>query len=334
VEFVRPEAGPLGQGPREFLHHRLRFNMALPSLLERRGPWDLIVGFDVDGVFLPNQEACPLVVSLKGVAADEARFETGAHRALLHTLARFEARNVARAHRVVVPSRYSAQVAAKHYRIPSARLTVVPEGLKLGPWRAIREERARTQSPSPTLLSVARQYPRKDTATLIRAMARLEGQWPQLHLRVLGGGPELSRLRRLVQELGLEPRVTLEGPVPDATIREAFREAQIFVLPSKQEGFGIVFLEAMAAGLPVIAARAGATPEVVRDGETGILVPPGDPDALAQAIQHLLETPNKRRAMARAGIQRSAQYEPSRVARLFLQRIHAPVPHAPEQDPA
>ncbi|MFN2633941.1 MAG: glycosyltransferase, partial [Thermoanaerobaculia bacterium] len=89
----------------------------------------------------------------------------------------------------------------------------------------------------------------------------------------------------------------------------------------RQEGFGIVFLEAMAASLPIVAARAAAVPELVVDGESGILVPPGDPEALAAALGRLLRDPAERRRLGDRGRRRVASYDAPLVASLFLEAI-------------
>jgi glycosyltransferase involved in cell wall biosynthesis len=303
-----------GSGP--FLLERLRFNLTLGRALQRTGPHDLVVGFDVDGTLA--RPSAPFVVSLKGIAADEARFEEGASRLLLSVLARMEASNARRARRVVVPSRYSAEVAVREYGLRPDRLRVVPEPLDPEPWE--RLHRADHPRPAhPTILSVARQYPRKDTATLLRAMPTLLERVPTARLRVIGGGPELERLRALRHALGLNDRIRLDGPVSDnGEVRRAYMEAHVFCLPSRQEGFGIVLTEAMAAGLPVVAALAGAVPEVVTDGVTGLLVPPGDVDALARALGHLLTHPDRARDMGLQGRRWIHRLRPAAVAQRFL----------------
>lgn len=299
------------------LLHRLRFNLTADRRLRSSGPWDLVVGFDVDGVLV--RHGAPFVLCLKGVAADEARFETGRDRLLLSLMARLEASNARRARRVILPSRYSAEVVRREYGIPARTLRVVPEPLDLEPWEQLHREEIPRPS-RPTILSVARQYPRKDTATLLRALARIRRRLPDVRLRVIGGGPELPRLRALARSLDLtQDTVTFEGAVPDDdVVRRAFFQAHVFCLPSLQEGFGIAFAEAMAAGLPVVAARAGAVPEVVADGETGVLVPPGDAGTLARVLVRLLTSVHEARRMGRAGRARAARFGVDRVARRFV----------------
>ena len=140
-------------------------------------------------------------------------------------------------------------------------------------------------------------------------------------LRVVGAGPELDRLRSLAARLRLQDRVEFAGHVSYARLAAEYRRATVFCLPSRQEGFGIVFLEAMAAGLPIVAARAGAAPEVLAGGDCGVLVPPGDSTALAAALDGLLDQPTRRVRLAEAGLARVRRFDAPAVAGEFLDAI-------------
>jgi glycosyltransferase involved in cell wall biosynthesis len=115
--------------------------------------------------------------------------------------------------------------------------------------------------------------------------------------------------------------VTFTGSISDDDVRHEYDRCDIFCLPSVQEGFGIVFLEAMAMGKPVVSTTAAAIPEVVQHGETGILVAPGDVHALAGALLLLLIDHERRERYGAAGRRRVEQYDWSRVAETFLQEI-------------
>lgn len=317
VEAVGPRAPEPGTA------RRLAFNAALPFRFEPRRH-DLVVTFDLDGCFLDTGRV-PRVASLKGVMADEARFETGATRLRFATLSRLESRAAGRADRVLVTSEHCREVVRRAYGIPGDRLAVVPEGIDLDAWSDLPEPG--DPSPGPTVLSVARQYPRKNTAALVRAFARVREERPDARLRIVGGGPELERLRRLVRALELEGPVRLEGEVAGlGRLQAAYAGADLFCLPSLQEGFGIVFLEAMAAGLPVVAGDAAAVPEVVPDGEAGLLVDPRDPEALAGALLRLLSDEDLRRSMARVGRERVRSFGWPDVARRFLDAVGGLLP--------
>lgn len=310
VEPDEPRPGPL---------RRLAFNAALPFRFDP-SRFDLVVSFDLDGCFL-DTGGVPRVASLKGVMADEARFERGLTGLRFRALSRLERRAARRADRVVVTSEYCREVVRRAYGVPRGRQAVVPEGLDLRAWRELPAPVEASPRP-PTILSVARQYPRKNTAALVRAFARVREARPDARLRVAGGGPELERLRRLVRRLELDGPVRLDGSVSGLdAIREAYASADVFCLPSLQEGFGIVFLEAMAAGLPIVAGDEAAVPEVVRDGTTGLLVDPRDPDAVAGALLRLLEDGGLRRSMGRAGRREVERYDWPRVAERFLDAV-------------
>jgi glycosyltransferase involved in cell wall biosynthesis len=140
-------------------------------------------------------------------------------------------------------------------------------------------------------------------------------------LRIVGTGPQGEALQALARALGLSDRVTFLGHIPFDRLAEEYRSADIFCLPSVQEGFGIVFLEAMAACLPVVACQAAAVPEVVADGETGLLVPPFDVPALAFVLDRLAIHEADRRRLGEAGRNRVARYDAPVVAQEFLEAI-------------
>ena len=136
------------------------------------------------------------------------------------------------------------------------------------------------------LLAVARLTPQKGIDVAIRALPLLEDD---TMLVVLGDGPERDALGRLAHELGVDHRVHLAGRVPD--VAAWLRRATLLVHPARWEGFGLGVLEGMLAGLPVVASNVSSLPELVVDGETGVLVLPDDPSALALGIASALEQP-------------------------------------------
>ena len=194
-------------------------------------------------------------------------------------------------------------------------------GVKLGDEQFARAPR-RPRS-GPVILSVARMYPRKRLSDLLRATAILTARIPEARTRVVGQGPEWAQLVRLRGELGAADTVELLGDVSRERLAEEYVNADLFCLPSVQEGFGIVFLEAMAAGLPVVACRAAAIPEVVRDGLTGVLVPPRDPKGLADVLEQLARDPGRARRLGDEGRRRVAEFAPERVAERFLHAVRS-----------
>ena len=154
---------------------------------------------------------------------------------------------------------------------------------------------------------IARLAPQKGHRVLFDALPRVLERVPEARVRVVGH-EELStvaELRAYAAGRGVADRVAFEGFRGD--VPSVLRELDLFVLPSLWEGFGLVLLEAMAAGRPVVASAVGPIPEVVVDGESGLLVPPGDPEALARAIVRVLEDAVLAERLGRAGRARVEQ---------------------------
>ncbi len=181
----------------------------------------------------------------------------------------------------------------------------VEQGMALGRIQTIlngvdiEEFRFSGSHPGGSVVAVARLSPEKDVANLIRAFALASLEDTDIHLEIAGDGPCREELRQLVAELGLERIVSFLGEL--RAVPEFLARGSLFVLPSRSEGVSLTLLEAMACGLPVVATRVGGTPEVVVDDETGILVPPSDPAALAAAILRVWRDPQRARLMGEAG---------------------------------
>jgi phosphatidyl-myo-inositol dimannoside synthase len=282
---------------------------------------DLVYGVDLDGFLWARARRLPFVVSLKGVIADELKNERGLTRALLSVQARWERLNARRADVVIAPSGYSADVARREYGVAVSRIVVVPEPIELERWVALFAAARPRPHGGPAILCVARMYPRKRISDLLEASALLRRRIAGARVRIVGRGPEWDDVVRLHGRLGLGETVALLGDVSRERLAEEYVSADIFCLPSVQESFGIVFLEAMAAGLPVVACRAAAIPEVVEDGVTGLLAPPSSLEGLASALEALVADPGRARAMGMAGRRSVAAYTPERVAARFLEAV-------------
>jgi phosphatidylinositol alpha-1,6-mannosyltransferase len=221
-------------------------------------------------------------------------------------------------------------VAAGHYPLAEAEraarrplpAVVVPPGVDTGRFRPLTPA-ARTAArahfglpPDPdaeVVAFVSRLVPRKGADTLIRAAARLAPSRPRLVVAVAGAGRDRPRLERLAARLDAPVRFC--GRVPDAELPAFYGAADVFVMACRdrwggleQEGFGIVFLEAAACGVPVVAGRSGGAAEAVVDGTTGVVLDdPRDDAALADVLAGLLADPARRRAMGEAGRRRAVE---------------------------
>jgi phosphatidylinositol alpha-1,6-mannosyltransferase len=153
-------------------------------------------------------------------------------------------------------------------------------GLEEGPW----------------LLTVARLVPHKGIDTALEVLARLQERFPALRYAVAGTGPDAARLHRLADALGVSARVRWLGAVPDRDLPALYNAAAVYLGLSREdgdevEGFGLSLVEAMASGCPVLAGASGGIPDAVRDGVSGLLVPPADPAEAARAAARLLAEP-------------------------------------------
>lgn len=161
------------------------------------------------------------------------------------------------------------------------------------------------------ILSVGRYIEKKGFPDLILACAILRDCGYQFECQIIGEGPMADQLQNQIVELGLQNRVSLEGPKTQAAIVHLLREARLFVLPCVVERDGgmdnlpTVIVEAMAASLPVVSTRLAGVPEMVEDGKTGLLVEPGEVANLAAAMEKFMESPELARSMGKSGAERA-----------------------------
>ena len=158
----------------------------------------------------------------------------------------------------------------------------------------------------PRILYVGRLSQLKGALVLVEAMAEVVKAHPEADLVIVGDGEVRDRLAARIDALGLSGRVHLAGFQPQDTVRAAMAQADVFTLPSFAEGVPVVFMEAMASGTPVVATQIAGVSELVEDGISGLIVPPGDVAALSDALSHLLSDADLRAAMGDAGRTRVA----------------------------
>jgi glycosyltransferase involved in cell wall biosynthesis len=171
-----------------------------------------------------------------------------------------------------------------------------------------------------TILGMGRLARQKGFDILIEAFARLAHRHPCWDLVIYGEGPERRALERMRDEYGLGERVAMPGLIADP--REAFRRSDLFVLPSRYEGFPNALLEAMASGLPVVASRCPSGPaEIIEDARTGLLVPPEDPSALAAAIEKLMLDEKLRFSLGAAAREVREKYSTDRIVECWSRAL-------------
>ena len=205
-------------------------------------------------------------------------------------------RQAYRAATAIVANSAAARTALEQEGHASSSIAVIPNGLDLSTYPSAGA--ATTSRPPRTVITVANLRPEKDHDTLIAAAAAIASSFPAVTFQIVGDGPERSRLEARVAQRGLSDRIVFLGHRED--VPALLAQADVFVLPSRSEAFPNGVLEAMAAGLPVIAGAVGGLPELVDHGRTGILVEPGRPAVLAAALGELLTDRHKAARLGRA----------------------------------
>ncbi|MEN3541011.1 glycosyltransferase family 4 protein [Microbispora sp. ZYX-F-249] len=239
-------------------------------------------------------------------------------RALLlrHLGGALERRGTARADAVIVLTPRMRDVLAGG-GVPQGRVHVIPSGIAPAFVRPTGPHPLLDRVPAPRVLYVGRLHEQKGVDVLLRALALPAD--PPVELLVVGDGPRARELWELAERLGVAARVHMCGFVPHEEIPALLGGADPLVLPSRYEELGTVLVEAMHAGNPIVATRVGGIPDLVEDGVTGLLVPPGRPEPLAAAIRRLLDDPAKAKEMAADARRRVAELRWDRL----VHRVHA-----------
>ncbi|HUH83204.1 MAG TPA: glycosyltransferase family 4 protein [Stellaceae bacterium] len=250
----------------------------------------------IDGLALPAfaESLPPQASRLRpvGFVHHPLALETGLPLATRETLARTEARLLPRLRGVICPSR-TTEWHLIELGVAPAAIAVTPPGTDRAPPRAQRPEGP------PLLLTVGTVTPRKGHLLVIEALAPLADRaWQLICIGSLERSPETARtLTQAIRQHRLQQRVTLAGEWPHERIANAYAEADLFVLASYHEGYGMALAEALAHGLPIVATTAGAIPETV-PADAALLVPPGDRDQLTRALAQMLDNASLRARLA------------------------------------
>lgn len=323
VRVVHLAAGPEAPLPRDAVRAHL------DEFVEGVDAWRIARGTDYDLVHAHYW--------LSGVVGLELRERWGAPVVqMFHTLARLknrvarsardrepalrlaeESRIAAAVDRIVAATTVERDHFLHQHGVARSHVAVIPCGVDtelFAPGDPAAARDALALPPGPVLLYVGRLTPIKGLDTLLEAMARLDGTLPRARLLIVGGEADepldghAAELRRRLRALGLERRVTFVGAQPQERLRDYYRAADVTVLPSYYESFGMVAMEAMACGSPVVASRVGGLQTTVRDGVTGVLVPDSDPGALAEALVRVADDRALRGRLAREGVAWAARH--------------------------
>jgi D-inositol-3-phosphate glycosyltransferase len=257
---------------------------------------------------------------------------------------------LARADRVIASTLAEQTQIRFLYKANDRKLVIIPPGVDLTHFYPIDADEAKAfvglKPDDRMVLYVGRIEPLKGVETLIRAMScvKLIHEGPPVHLAIIGGDPaasaaemtaEMIRLQRLCDDLDMGQTVLFLGKRRQDTLQYYYSAAEVVVMPSHYESFGMVALEAMACGTPVLASEVGGLAFLVQDGETGFTVPDGDPDLLAERLQLLLGNPERRAQMGRHAAEYARDYSWRNIAgqlvkvyRELLERQRSIVPQS------
>ena len=220
---------------------------------------------------------------------------------------------------IVIPSESMKEILIRDYGLQD-RYTVIPTGIDLEPYQTVdgNEMRARKNwQDDKVIVSIGRLAPEKNWKTLLHAVAKVHQEHPNLRLVLIGGGPEKDALQELAAELGIAERVTFTGKLPFSEVTAYLKAADIFGFASVTETQGLVTMEAMTAGLPVVAVDASGTRDIVDHGEQGFLVC-NDADDLAVSIKRLLDSPEKMRRFSIKALKKAKTFDVKYLAKKLI----------------
>lgn len=231
---------------------------------------------------LRDARKIPLVCTIH---ATEYGRNKGLHNKIQHTIHQIEAELAAEATRIICCSRYMAEEIQQLFQPPATRVKIIPN--------AVRPIHVTPHSGrSQTVLYVGRLVVEKGVQVLLAAFARLSHLYPEANLIIAGSGPYSQELKSLASELGIADRVQFTGFVSETERNQLLAQSRVAVFPSLYEPFGLVALEAMSAGVPVIVSRTGGLAEIVEDGVTGLCFTPGEVDDLLRCLVAIFQNPD------------------------------------------
>lgn len=250
--------------------------------------WHLLAA---PALWMARLRGVPAVVNYRGGQADEFFSRAPGH--VLRALRTASLR--------VTPSAFLVRVFARH----GLNAEIVPNVIDLTrfaprPWRPVGE--------NPHFIVTRNLEPIYDIPTALRALVQIRTRWPGARLTVAGSGPERDALQRLSDELGIGASVTFAGRIDNARIGLLYAQADVLLNPSTADNMPISILEALASGVPVVSTDAGGIPDLVRDGETALLVRVGDFAAMADAAARILSDPTLAEGLRRNGLDEVSRY--------------------------
>lgn len=254
--------------------------------------------FAMPAILVASWRDCPVVVNYRG--GEAGTFLERSHRLVSAALRRCSS--------LIVPSGFLVDVFGRH----GIRASVVPNIVDLDRFRP-----AQDRTPQAHLVVARNLEPIYDNATALRAFARVVQALPNARLTVAGTGPEEAPLRALCESLGIARAVHFAGRLDREAMASLYRDADLSLNPSRVDNMPNSVLESLASGVPVVSTAVGGVPYIVEDGRTALLVPPGDPEAMAAAALRLLRQPDLAQHLSREGLAEVRRYDWPHVAPLL-----------------
>jgi glycosyltransferase involved in cell wall biosynthesis len=299
------------------------FARALPAL-QRQQAFDIVYFTDARESLLCRSDV-PLLGTVNDTYAAEVRSPAHYRRHYDDWLLRWGYyRFVHLCERIILPrlsavianSRYTARVVAAAYPIHPDRLHLCyQQSIETEDFAPARALRASIRPHPPRIIFVGGNMQRKGLPTLIRAAPQVLAAYPDAELWVVGKDKAIPRMQSLCRAQGVERHVRFWGLRSQAELLSLYAQADIFAMPSLTETFGAVFLEAMAAGVAVLGARVGGIPEIIEDGQDGLLVDPDDPAGLGRALIRMLQDRALRDQLRHAGLETARRFSLDRMMR-------------------
>lgn len=252
---------------------------------------------------LKQRLSVPLITTIH--ALEHGRHQ-GIHTPLQQRIHECERALTAASDRVIVCSRYMEGEVRRLFGVPQEKVSVVFNGVEMPDSVPTASEELRRElgvGTGPLLFFVGRLVREKGVHLLLEALARIGWEFPEAKLLIAGKGPQADELKGMAERLGIAKKVRFLGFVSDEQRNELFRMADVAVFPSLYEPFGIVALEAMAHGTPLLVADTGGLREIVRHGENGAMMYTGDVESLANQLRWLLGAPDVRRQLAQRALE-------------------------------
>lgn len=254
-------------------------------------------------------EKYPIVITLHGIVSIESNYSIR-NKVLLRNIIyrKLEKQAIKQADRLIAVSPSIREICLKMGSSPS-KIALIPNGI------VIEEYEVESKNPiSPSILYIGRLVKIKGIDILVKALPIIKGSYPNIKLYIAGMGGQYNKINSLVKRLDLTENVVFLGNVFGSEKRCLIASTDILVTPSRYEAFGIVILEAMASGKPVVASDVGGIPYIVDDGKTGLLFKDGDIDELAKNVLNLLTDKSTRLNMGRAGKEKAKLFSWEEIA--------------------